>query len=60
MMIYFLIFFIPAFPIWIIMELLSIFSKDDDFKMRGFSERVIIFYLWPFVGYLLYHKLFRP
>ncbi len=59
MMIYFLIFFIPAIPIWIIMELLSIFSKDEDFRMGSFSERVIIFYLWPFVGYLLYYKLFR-
>jgi hypothetical protein len=58
MMIYCLIFFAPGVPIWIIVELLSFFSKDKEYKMDSFIERVIVFYLWPFVGYFLCHKLF--
>ncbi len=59
MMIYCLIFFAPGVPIWITMELLSLFSKDEEYRMDSFIERVIIFHFWPFVGYFLYHKLFR-
>lgn len=56
MMIYFLMFFIPAFPIWIILELMSFFSRNAEDKISGFSSRIIIFYLWPIMLYYLYHK----